>query len=671
MAKILQLLRSNTVYGSKEIAVNALKNTGFLAARQDGEAVLARYSYTAPGSETTVTKSIMGIYHVNVPLDGSPKTSGVTILEDNSAIDDVLAGLDYNLEADDNKVVTDVNQENGRVSAASENLTAIKLAGYAVGADDSGKVAATDTLGEALGKLQGQINGMDKAASAADGQVVTTIAEADGKVSETKANVKDLQLGGYLKGSDTGAIGSTDTINVAFSKLENAATANKVANADGSITVTDGNSSTATDVKVHIKNGERVIKLDNNGDGIYTNLNLTKVTTGLSANVREKYQLLDSDGNQIGTDIEIYKDSSLNNIFVGHIDDVLTNADAQGESVDTAVTSGTGDAALVYIMHLENDKYKLAAVNVESFLEENEFSDGLQVTNHVVSVKIDSTSEKDGQATPVDFLTVGASGIKISGIKDEIARQINLLDTPDTAVAGQYISQVVEANGLLTITRANVSDAVLTGYTKGTKPAETAISANDDVKGAIAKLEHQIDDAEAAATTVVAEGTDAGDNMSIVETAGADGHKIFTINLTDVASATALSNEIARAKAAETAIDSVVGLDKNTDNETRTYTNSGVYIGQSATNTVKSDIKALDTEVANALNGVTGSNAIAVSTRSNKNQTISLTLDTTTTATTEGNQYASSNGQDGTGSNALQITSNGLYLSNNWDCGTW
>lgn len=672
MAKILQLLRSNTVYGSKALAVAALGDETFLAARKDGEIVLARYYYGEGASK--VAKSIMGVYHVEVPLGGETGTTktGVTILEDNSAIDDVLAGLDYNLEANDNKVVTDVNQENGLVSAASKNLTAIKLDGYAVGADDSGKVAATDTLGEALGKLQGQINGMDKAASAADGQVVTTIAEADGKVSETKANVKDLQLGGYSKDANaSGAIGSTDTINVALSKLENAATANKVANADGSITVTDGNSSTATDVKVHIKSGERVIKLDNNGDGIYTNLNLTKVTTGLSANVREKYQLLDSDGNQIGADIEIYKDSSLNNIFVGHIDDALTNADAQGESVDTAVTSGTGDAALVYIMHLENDKYKLAAVNVESFLEENEFSDGLQVINHVVSVKIDSTSEKDGQATPVDFLTVGASGIKISGIKDEIARQINLLDTPDTAVAGQYISQVVEANGLLTITRANVSDAVLTGYTKGTKPAETAISAADDVKGAIAKLEHQIDDAEAAATTVVAEGTDAGDNMSIVETAGADGHKIFTINLTDVASATALSNEIARAKAAETAIDSVVGLDKNTDNETRTYTNSGVYIGQSATNTVKSDIKALDTEVANALNGVTGSNAIAVSIRSNKNQTISLTLDTTTTATTEGNQYASSNGQDGTGSNALQITSNGLYLSNNWDCGTW
>lgn len=48
-----------------------------------------------------------------------------------------------------------------------------------------------------------------------------------------------------------------------------------------------------------------------------------------------------------------------------------------------------------------------------------------------------------------------------------------------------------------------VSDAVLTGYAKGEKPASTAIAATDDVKGAIAKLEHQVDDAEAAAIAAI------------------------------------------------------------------------------------------------------------------------------------------------------------------------
>lgn len=50
-----------------------------------------------------------------------------------------------------------------------------------------------------------------------------------------------------------------------------------------------------------------------------------------------------------------------------------------------------------------------------------------------------------------------------------------------------------------------------------------------------------INTAAAKATTVVVEGTDTGNNLSIVETAGEDGHSIYTVNLTDVASAQALA----------------------------------------------------------------------------------------------------------------------------------
>ena len=104
----------------------------------------------------------------------------------------------------------------------------------------------------------------------------------------------------------------------------------------------------------------------------------------------------------------------------------------------------------------------------------------------------------------------------------------------DAATPGQYVSSVSETDGKIAVTRANVSDAVLNDYAKGSDA--TAVAATDTVNQAISKLENQVDNAKSAATTVVAEGTDAGNNMSIAETAGADGHKIFTINLTNVAS---------------------------------------------------------------------------------------------------------------------------------------
>ena len=73
----------------------------------------------------------------------------------------------------------------------------------------------------ALNEINSKIVAMNKQADPVNGQVVTTVSETDGVVSETKAKVKDLQLGGYSKTTATGAIAGTDTINVAFSKLEN------------------------------------------------------------------------------------------------------------------------------------------------------------------------------------------------------------------------------------------------------------------------------------------------------------------------------------------------------------------------------------------------------------------------------------------------------------------
>ena len=68
-----------------------------------------------------------------------------------------------------------------------------------------------------------------------------------------------------------------------------------------------------------------------------------------------------------------------------------------------------------------------------------------------------------------------------------------------------------------------------------------------------------IENAASAATTEVVEGTDAGNNLSIVESAGADSHKIYTINLTDVASASALTQEISDREDADAAIQAELG----------------------------------------------------------------------------------------------------------------
>lgn len=403
-----------------------------------------------------------------------------------------------------------------------------------------------DALDKALNGVQTQINGMDKSAEAVDGQVVTTISEENGKVSETKANVKDLQLGGYEKDANaTGAIDGTDTINVALSKLENKANAITISNDDKSINVTSDTDGTV--INVNINKDEKVIRKDGNG-GLFTDIKITGATQEelgkLGANVKEAYKLLDSKGGQLGDWIKIYKDSALKEVYLGHVDDRLADVSSP------VVTSGTGDTALCFIYYTVDGKYNLVAVNVESFLQESEFKDGLLVDNHEVKVKIDADSEKDSQEQSAPFLTVGSKGLKLSGVKEEITRKIEALDYTDTAVTGQYVTKVDEADGKISVERANVSDAVLNGYSKGEKPTDTAIAATDKLKDAIAKLEHQIDNAKAAATTKVEKDAQAS-HLTLTSSTAADGSVTYRIGESDIASKTDLDAEIAARKAVD------------------------------------------------------------------------------------------------------------------------
>ena len=504
----LQLLRNGAAYATKEGALNALKTAtgegGSLqnVVKKDGVAVLARYiheeggvkqirtlvGYYAEASAMTSTdgassymtivdadgtaadikelveKIGTGVTTANTVTDqlaalsgNSESLSGDTSVEGAKKYADeqvraALDALDANSVADDNKVVSDVTQANGKVTATAKNLTDVKLAGLSATANT--KITSTDTLGGALAKLQGQIDSMDKAAEAVDGQVVTTVAETDGKVTETKANVKDLKLVGYSKEADaTGDIAATDTINTALSKLENKVGANKVTNADHSIVVTEPTGTTTTDIKVNIKSGEKVIKLGN--DGIYTNLNLVKVTESLPATVKERYELRDSDNARIGESIDIAKDSHIVSI--------------------NYITDGKHAQNLEYVYLDDSGNTKTTYVDMSALVLESEFASGVTVTNNIAHGVVDQSSEK--------FLTVGADGFKLAGVQDAINTAINGLDSDVSGNSVHVTVGVKEVDGKLTavtVNEANIADADDLEALSGKTVTEVA-SSNDSI----------------------------------------------------------------------------------------------------------------------------------------------------------------------------------------------
>ena len=228
--------------------------------------------------------------------------------------------------------------------------------------------------------------------------------------------------------------------------------------------------------------------------------------------------------------------------------------------------------------------------------------DGSQTTAPTagtLSGTADSLADGADIAAKVKTYVDGAIAIEAARSDAKNKADIATLDVTDTAVAGQYVSSVSETDGKVSIARANVSDAVLNGYAKGEKPASTAIAATDDVKGAIAKLEHQIDDAKAAATTKVEKDASAS-HLTLTNSTAADGSVTYTIGESDIASKTDLDAEIAARKAVD-------GQNGQTyaANASANYINNATSLNDAD---VKLDtaLKAEETRAKNAENEIAG-----------------------------------------------------------------
>ena len=324
--------------------------------------------------------------------------------------------------------------------------------------------------------------------------------------------------------------------------------------------------------------------------------------------------------------IVVPKDNAFVTAQLGHVG-------ATADSSTGVITDGSGADALLIEYINGSGVYTLVAVPIGSFLTESEFKDGLSVSqngevsaklgqglefggesgeNQSIKVKIDSTSETDGQATPAAFLTVGSDGVKVQGIKAEITRQIQALDnTSDTAVAGQYITYITEADGIVSAGgRADISGAPLNNYSKGSDA--TAVASTDTINQAISKLENQIDavaDAAEDAHSVVEE--DSGNTHVTVTASQPDattGAVTYTIGETNIADADDLSDEITRAQTAEGAIDTAVGLTKASGSETRSFTPTTNYggSGASAATSVMDNMQKLDTQLKTVSDGLAG-----------------------------------------------------------------
>ena len=233
-----------------------------------------------------------------------------------------------------------------------------------------------------------------------------------------------------------------------ISKIQSDVIKNKVTNSDKTITVTPPENEGNTDIKVAIANADtNILKIGT--DGLDTEITLKKVESVTDNTLASQYQLVGKNNKVLGTTIDIPKDRLLKDAKLGY-------ANASVNESTGEITIGSAGASeiegqpqyLILSMSIDTGAYKGVVVNLSQFLTEKEFKDGLVLEGNVVKGNV-KTDDK--------FLGVDENGFFTKGIEDAIDSKIANLDKTDTAVAKKFVTSVSETDGLITVTRGEIT----------------------------------------------------------------------------------------------------------------------------------------------------------------------------------------------------------------------
>ena len=648
MSNFIRVLRNGNLFETRELAISGLKEK--LGNLQDGEICIASY-----GATWDAAKTILGVVRANTVGDTTKRSYTIFDNEDIAGIMATIQQLDatvrYNLTEDD--VIQTGKHVGVRVDEADGKLTGVTVVESDIAsAAELGTKNDASTVDTAFGRIQKEveerataittaINALTKTVSATDDglHVLTGVTQTNGKL----ASVAEIQL---AKVAISGS--AVDVANAAI-----AGDTTHVAVAGENV------SAQITDIAKTLKGVKDSIDEAKANDLKYITHKLTaeEVTALKDSNVKEAYQVVSytgewiegtTTGTKVGDVIKIYKDSSVKEIYLGSGNDSINKTTGD---ISKAQTVAEADLSLNYAYMNADGTYGMAKIPVANFLREAEFKNGLQVINGEVSVKVDSTSE--------NFLTVGEAGVKISGVQTAINTAIQGLDANVTSTGSDNVTvKVDETDGKVSgVTVTTKGLALASDVIKGVtvNGADAQVSADRKAIVTINGANTAVSDAYAATKYAEPFETKVGTNHiaagDTVDTAFKKTENTISVLATEV-----ISNEkvttAAVSKLAESAgvagADGVIGYQKKTD---ANYINAATSVHDA---TVKLDaaIKTVEGNANNALTEVQGSNAITVSTKAEKKQTVSLKL-------------------DGAADNALAVNANGLYLSNVWDCGTY
>lgn len=461
----LTLLRNTSkLYADRATAVAALQNNE-AQVQNDGVTVLARYQ-----SGDTI-KTVVGFYALGSAITGADSAiSTMTVVDvEGSAAD--LNALREEIETKLGTGITTADTATAQLAALSGAVetekTRAENAEKALSGSASDTSATTSVVG-AKKYADEKIAALDVEEITSEGQAIVGVSETDGIISATVGDI----AAAHVTVADGGSLYEATNVEGALAEIADKVNKNAVSSSDKTITVTT--SDTATDIAVNIDGTTLTAATDGK---ISANLEVVKLTSDElsslsdSANVKEAYKLIygtDTAKTAIGETIRIYKDQTLKS---------------------ASYSADTQTLYLTYI--LANGDESTVTVDMKSLISEAEIGNGLGVSDGVVSVKKDTTSEKVMTAadTEADVLTISADGVKVANIQtaiDYAATKATITAVTANGVNGTVTTSDSGIAIATTISGQNIT-AVASDY--ASPLGDSGVTTADTVSNAFLKVE--------------------------------------------------------------------------------------------------------------------------------------------------------------------------------------
>ena len=439
MAYTLQLKR-HVNYENKTAALNGLK--AYLATAAVGEPAIATYG----GGETIDPEKV---------LFGIKGAEDYTIFDYEAIPADVQAALDA--------IKGEGYDEDGTYATLKAIADALTIINGADTVEGSIAKAKKDAKDYADTQITAAVQALDVADSAVAKSFVTEVSETDGKIAVKRGAItskdKTVVIGDGADGGidlKANVDGTTIVVNGESGVMSVASAALVQYVGQDAIAVSEENEGEKT-ISLKLNAADKV--LTQTADGLLANLNLTwSNTAGL--------KLIGKDGAEIAT-------IAATNFIK---DGMLQNVELKTASTDQPVGEAQSGTFLVFTFNTDAGS-RVINLDVTSLIDVYTAGNGISVTGKVIAAKLDDSTEA--------FLTVGADGIKLSGVQAAIDAAKGEVQT---AIDKVESSVGLGTDGTFTApasaTYVNDATSVMDAITQLDTQAKANADAIDDVKDA-------------------------------------------------------------------------------------------------------------------------------------------------------------------------------------------